>query len=88
MLKINLNSPVLVKLTDHGKDVYYHQYDDLIARGIRGLTRAMPPADENGFTMFQLWHLIQLYGEHIGMALPNVFEDICIYLDEKELEQC
>ena len=27
-IKINLNETVKVKLTDYGKDVYYHQFDD------------------------------------------------------------
>ena len=30
MKKLNLNHFVKVKFTDHGKEIYYHQYDSLI----------------------------------------------------------
>ena len=29
MIKINLNETVKVKLTDLGKDIFYHRFDDL-----------------------------------------------------------
>lgn len=35
MKKINFNSIVKVKLTDFGKDIYYHKDDELILRGLK-----------------------------------------------------
>ena len=35
MKKVNFNSIVKVKLTDFGKDVYYHKDDELILRGFK-----------------------------------------------------
>ena len=29
MKKLNLNCIIKVKLTDYGKDIFYHQYDEL-----------------------------------------------------------
>lgn len=37
MKKINFNSIVKVKLTDFGKDIYYHKNDDLILRGFKNI---------------------------------------------------
>ena len=35
-----------------------------------------PKEDENGYTEFQLWCFMELYGEHMGMTLPNVIEPL------------
>ena len=84
-IRINLNECVKVKLTDLGKDIYYHQFDEvneMITRmGGKPPTPRMPEVDKNGYTSMQLWHFIQLYGEHIGMAKPNVIEPIEIIYD-------
>ena len=31
-VRINLNEWVKVKLTDHGKEIYYHRYDEVNKR--------------------------------------------------------
>lgn len=89
MKKINLNNYIKVKLTDHGKDIYFHTIDDLVAEYplLRNqLKPYFPKVDENGFTEFQLWDFIQLYGPHIYPGGGNVIEDIMIYIDENDLE--
>lgn len=90
MKKLNLNQWIKVKLTDHGKDIYYHQNDELIdimkERGLKPLTRSYPSVDENGYSHFQLWCFIAMYGPYINMGLPNVIEDLCIYIDERDLD--
>ena len=76
-IRINLNEPIKVKLTDWGKEIYYHQYDrtNQIA-GTEICKPRFPKEDENGYTEFQLWCFIELYGEHIGMTMPNVIEPL------------
>lgn len=76
-LHINLNDPVKVKLTDHGKEIYYHQYDRTNQIAGKEICKpSFPKEDENGYTEFQLWCFIKLYGTHIGMLLPNVIEPL------------
>lgn len=91
MKKLNLNHVVKVKFTDHGKDIYYHQFDGLIqameARGVRSITPSYPKVDKNGYSSMQLWQFIELYGPHIGMCKPNVIEDLYIYIDERDLDE-
>ena len=74
-IRINLNELIKVKLTDWGKKIYYHQYD-MVNRivGKEVCKPKLPKEDENGYTEFQLWCFIELYGEHMGNALPNVIE--------------
>ena len=76
-LRINLNEPIKVKLTDRGKEIYYHQYDRTNQIAGREICKpSFPKEDENGYTEFQLWCFIKLYGMHIGMLLPNVIEPL------------
>lgn len=76
-LRINLNEPIKVKLTDWGKEIYYHQYDRANQIAGREICKpSFPKEDENGYTEFQLWCFIELYGMHIGMTLPNVIEPL------------
>ena len=76
-LRINLNEWVKVKLTDLGKDIYYHKCDELNkAYGREIVKPSFPREDKDGYTRFQLWEFIQLYGVHIGMAMPNVINPL------------
>ena len=76
-IRINLNEPIKVKLTDWGKEIYYHQYDRTNHIAGREICKPrFPREDENGYTEFQLWCFIELYGEHMGMTLPNVIEPL------------
>lgn len=77
-IRINLlNEPIKVKLTDWGKEIYYHQYDRVNRIAGREICKPkFPKEDENGYTEFQLWCFIKLYGEHMGMTLPNVIEPL------------
>lgn len=82
MTRINLNERIKVRLTDLGKDIYYHQFDNLNERAGRCVLKPVyPKTDEDGYTEFQLWVFIELYGRHIGMAKPNVIypnEIVCV----------
>jgi len=76
-IRINLNEPIKVKLTEWGKEIFYHQYDrvnEIIGREV--CKPRLPKEEENGYTEFQLWEFIELYGTHMGMTLPNVIEPL------------
>lgn len=82
-LRINLNEEVKVKLTDLGKEIYYHRYDDLNERAGREVIRpSFPKVDADGYTRFLLWDFINLYGNHIGMGFPNVIRPLEIVCEE------
>lgn len=83
-IRINLNEPIKVKLTDWGKEIYYHQYDRANQIAGREICKPkFPKEDENGYTEFQLWCFMELYGEHMGMALPNVIEPLEIVYERR-----
>ena len=89
-IKINLNETVKVKLTDYGKDVYYHQFDDLnkriIKNGGKPIEPHFPKEDENGYCEMQLWGLMDLYGNYMSMGPQNVFKPFQI-IYECELKE-
>lgn len=86
-MRLNLNDNIKVKLTEHGKDIYYHQYDRTNAFLGRELCKpSYPKVDEDGYTTFQLWCFMELYGVHMGMTLPNVIEPLDIVFDEQTIE--
>ena len=77
MKKINFNSIVKVKLTDFGKDIYYHKNDELILRGFKNITPKMPKEDAGGYTSFALHEFMKLYGTYLypDCSKGNVVED-------------
>jgi len=76
-IRINLNEPIKVKLTDWGKEIHYHRYDRANQIAGREICKPkFPKEDENGYTEFQLWCFMKLYGEHMGMTMPNVIEPL------------
>ena len=89
--KLNWNTDVKVKLTDLGKDIYFHRHDDLnnelVKRGFKPFATYFPKVDENGYSAFTLWDFMQLYGSHIGMGFPDIVQDISFYISEEDLDE-
>ena len=85
-MRINLNERVKVALTDYGKDIYYHQFDEFNRHLGREVCKpSFPRVDEDGYTEFQLWAFIELYGPYIGIAKKNVIEPLeIVYEGESE----
>ena len=90
MKQLNLNKVIKVKLTEYGKEIYFHQYDELnrrlTAEGMKPLGATYPDVDEDGYSKFQLWSFMRLYGEYMKMAGPEVIKPLDICIDEKDLE--
>ena len=83
-VSINLNDWIKVKLTDFGKMIYYHQYDNINKfMGKEFCKPKLPKVDEDGYTEFQLWCFMELYGNHMGMTLPNVIEPLEIIVKQE-----
>ena len=86
-IKINLNEQVKFKLTDFGKDIYYHRFDDvnrlIISNGGEPLASRMPETDKDGYTKMQLWDFMSVFGKHMGIAKPEVLYPLEIIYDTK-----
>lgn len=89
-LEISVNQNVKVKLTEYGRYIYYHQYDELNQQeGGIAILPSYPKVDEKGYTKFQLWTLMKLYGEYMcsgNQELP--FDNKIIIVNSKgEIKQ-
>ena len=83
-IRINLNEPIKVKLTQLGKDIYYHRFDSLNrAIGEDICKPSYPVEDEDGYTEFQLWYFMNLYGNFIDIGSSDVIDPIeIVYVRE------
>lgn len=78
-MKFNINGYVKVQLTDYGRRVHEDDWYDLLGH-VPSLTYRPPAEDEEGWSKWQMWNLMQSFGEHIGMAREPVFRsdiEIC-----------
>lgn len=77
-MMININDKVKVKLTELGKHIYLHQFDGLneqITRnGGKPIVPNLPKTDADGYTTFQLWNLMEIYGPHMHLGCLIPFE--------------
>lgn len=83
LIAVNLNERVRVKLTDYGKDIYYHQFDELNREaGKQVIKPRFPKEDENGYASFQLWDFMNIYGKYMILGAPEVIKPLEIVLTE------
>ena len=84
-VKIHLNDSIKVKLTDHAKEIYYHRFDHINEKyGRIMINPHYPKEDENGYTIFQLYQFINLYGGLINVVERNIINPAeIIYIEEK-----
>jgi hypothetical protein len=73
-LSLNINQPVWVKLTPLGRKIYKDYWAELLSTG--GYVRDLKPPKlrtKNGYTEFQLWDLMHIYGGHLYLGGENPF---------------
>lgn len=74
-IKINLNDFIKVKLTETGKEIFNHRFDELNEKLKKEAYKNIPlEEDENGYTEFQLWDFMQIYGSYMYFAGPTVID--------------
>lgn len=87
-MRINLNETVKVKLTDHGKMIYYHRYDDINKRvGKEVCKPSLPEEDEDGYSKFQLWDFMNLYGKYLTAGYQDILKPLELVYETIEKQQ-
>ena len=83
-MKLNLNDNIKVKLTDYGKEIFYHRYDWLVDNktGKSIIMPQFPKVDSDGYTKFQLHEFMHTYGNFMIVGGKNVIEPLDIELDD------
>ena len=69
-IPFNVNNLVRVKLTDEGRRIHRQQFRKLNATlKITSNMKYLPPVeDSDGWSSWQLWVLIETFGEHTGVC--------------------
>jgi hypothetical protein len=87
MKHFNINYNVKVRLTEFGKELLMEQWKDFW-RSVGRLDEnpyTPPKEDENGYCEFQLWSLMQHFGDYCGLGREMPFDTV-ILIDEKDLK--
>lgn len=81
----NLNDEVRVKLNQRGIDILRTGHDAMndLWRGKLGPYRG-PKIDQNGYTSFQMWEFMRIFGNTMIMGLDTPFE-MNILIPERHL---
>ena len=88
-MRININESIKVKLTDWGKEIFYHRYDEINEFWHKIVCKpSFPKEDADGYTEFILWDFMHLYGNYMVMGKPEVIKPLEIVyetdINEKE----
>lgn len=87
MYKFNINDFVKVKLTERGKEIYKHRYDEMfeVFPHLKE-TLGNPPElkiDKDGYSEFQLHDFMHCFGPYIFNGAPLVIENNEIYFESR-----
>jgi len=82
MKKFNINDFVKVKLTKRGREVYL---DHCVFGAIKPIKTIN--IDVNGYTVFQLWSLMSIFGEHMVNGNDIMFDGVHILIEDRDLEE-
>lgn len=86
-IKFNINHQVKVKVTDYGYDVWL-EYSNQFAKysptyPIITIEELKANQDEDGYTEFQMWDMMSIFGPKMKMGLKNPIDTNIILLPEK-----
>ena len=81
-LYYNINSNVWVKLTPHGEEIHKKFWQEALKGS--AIEHALPvlKKDDRGWTEFQMWDLMCIFGCHLYNGAKNPFETNIKFLKE------
>jgi len=80
LIDFNVNDYIYVKITEEGHKIY-EEYIEKLTNEIReyfpkskNLELPLANSDKNGWTKFQLWNFMQIFGEHFHIGVDGPIE--------------
>ena len=87
----NINDIIKVKLTQKGKLVYLEHQIEIQKRFNRDKIKIDVPlnieVDNEGFSSFQLWRFMEIFGSHMYCGAEPIIEGCILYLPEELLRE-
>jgi hypothetical protein len=86
--KFNFNQLVKVRLKQEGIDILRQQHDEFRSKykGLR-LSPFTINIDDEGYTSFQMWDLMQRFGEYMTLGFDTPFHLDVIICDGEPIER-
>jgi len=87
-MKFNINHKVKIKLTDYGRRVLKRDHEEFWGQlNIMNPKVKIPEytpikEDKDGWSEWQLWHLMEQLGKYAGMGNKNVFETNILIMEK------
>ena len=72
--KININDEIKVKLTGYGKKKHCEHYIEYTP-DIFSTDKIIPKVDKEGYTKYQLWEFMNIFGIHLYNGAKQVIEN-------------
>lgn len=89
-VKTNFNLGVKVRLTERGIEIMKKRHYDLQVKVFPVVGEIEPfkekKTDENGYTEFQIWGLMETFGGQIGWGSVAPFEGDMIFMECEEIK--
>lgn len=86
-IKFNINHSVKVKVTEYGYEVWLTHENKFVqfSGTIKTVTieELKAKQDEDGYTKFQLWDMMSIFGPKMTMGFENLIDTNIILLPEK-----
>jgi len=77
-IPFNINENIRVKLNDLGHQRRANLYNEYIGiipnRERRNMEYYKKQSDKDGYTTFQMWHFMELFGEVTGIGKPDYYD--------------
>jgi len=73
-ITFDINENVAVRLTDYGREIHKKDHEDFWKETGYTMRYHAPVEDEEGWSQWQLWSLMNKFGPYIMMGSPPVFE--------------
>lgn len=82
-MKFNINNIVRIKLTRRGEEILRKQFNELAARYPASFGEyVLPKKDSRGFTEFQMWEVMNKFGQDTFNGSDLAFETTIEIPDE------
>lgn len=82
MIKININKNVLVKVTPLGHKIYKENFEKFWSQ-FNDRPDFLPiREDDDGYSRWQLWHLMKEFGNHLKMGFDLPIETEIILIED------
>ena len=81
---LNINENIKAKLNDTGIQILKSRHDQLVKSTGYNQPFTLPSTDSDGYSIFQLWTFMQIFGPHLHLGSEIPFDSEIIVPDNHQ----